>query len=184
MKKLLENTAIVLGCISIFSVMLTFTIVFAKDTNGIQNKSYYIEMSSANDFIESDLNLVKSLTRKVENYNDTNEYKLEIQKGNVVEINLQNGKKSSVYSKGNAKYLAEVNYYYYDSKYILIITEDGDLYANIYKSGEPKVKFRKVKTSQKISSLKVLERKQKFYEYPSVEVYGTDSGDNWSIIKF
>lgn len=184
MKKVMENTAIVLGCISIFAVMLTVTIVFAKDTNNIQRKSYYVEMASANDFIEKDLDLVTSLDKKVETYKDSDEYTLEIQKGNVVQINLKDGSKSSVYSKGDAKYLTEVNYYYYDSKYIFVISEKGDLYVNVYKSGESKVKFRKIATNSKISSMKIVEKNQKFYAYPSVEVYGLDKDENLELIKF
>ena len=43
MKKILENVGIIFCCFVIFGFMLTGTFVFARDTKGVENKSYYIE---------------------------------------------------------------------------------------------------------------------------------------------
>lgn len=183
MKKGLENIIIVFGCIGIFVFMLTGTYVFAKDPTIMEEKSYYLEAEQNKDFVENDLTLSNKITKKVETAQNSIEYELQIVNGNVILINLNNGSKSAVYSKGDAKYLATVDYYYYDSAYILIITEDGSLYTNIYSNNDYHVKFKKIKTVNDVVSLKVLEKKQRFYEYPSVELYGVNSEGSWERIK-
>ena len=131
MKKVLENIIIVFGCVGLFVFMLTGTYVFAKDPTVMEEKSYYVEAEKDKDYFEKDLVLSNKVTKKVETAQNSIEYELQIINGNVILINLNNGSKSAVYSKGDAKYLTTVDYYY-DSAYVLIITEDGSLYTNIY----------------------------------------------------
>lgn len=183
MSKKIENISIVLGCIMIFGFMLTASLVFAQGKAPAPKKSYYVEKTASNDFIEKDLELVTKMNKKVETAQNSFEYELDIINGNVVLINLDTGTKEAVYTKGDAKYLASVNFYYYDAAYILIITEDGSLYANIYTNNQNQIKFRKIKTNNKVTGLKVIERKLKFYEYPSVEVYGLNENNDWETIK-
>lgn len=183
MKKLFENIAIVLGCFIIFGFMLTGTYVFAKNPSPLEKKSYYIERETSNDFVEKEIELTTVLSKKVETAQNSYEYQVKIVNGNVVLINLNTGFKESVYSKGNAKFLAQVDYYYYDSTYILIITDEGEIYANIYSNNQSQIKFRKIKTNNNIVELKIIEKQQRFYEYPSVEIYGVNSKGDWERIK-
>ena len=183
MKKVLENIIIGFGLVGLFIFMLTGTYVFAKDPTVMEEKSYYVEAEKDKDYFEKDLVLSNKVTKKVETAQNSIEYELQIINGNVILINLNNGSKSSVYSKGDAKFLTTVDYYYYDSAYVLIITEDGSLYTNIYSNNDYHVKFKKIKTVNDVRSLKVLEKKQRFYEYPSVELFGVNSEGSWEKIK-
>lgn len=183
MKRVIENVAIGICCAIIFCFMLTGTYVFAKNPAKIAKKSYHITKEENEDFKEIDLELKTKLAKKVETSQNSFEYEFQIKDGNVILVNLNNGFKESVYSKGNAKYLAVVDYYFYDSAYTLIITDDGNIYANIYTNNSSNVKFKKIKTNNKVSGLKVLEREQRFYEYPSVELYGVSPNGDWERIK-
>lgn len=183
MKRVIENIAIGFCCVIILGFMLTGTYVFAKNPSKIEKKSYHIEKEENKDFKEKELELTTKLSKKVETSQNSFDYEFQIIDGNVVLVNLNNGFKESVYSKGNAKYLTVVDYYFYNSAYTLIITEDGSLYANIYTNNNSKIKFRKIKTNNKVTGLKVLEREQRFYEYPSVELYGINSNGDWERIK-
>lgn len=183
MKRIIENIAITFCCIIVFGFMLTGTYVFAKNPSKIEKKSYYIAKEENKDFIEKDIELTTKLSKKVETSQNKFEYEFQIVDGNVILVNLNNGFKESVYSKGDAKFLAQVDFYFYDSAYTLIITEDGTLYANIYTNNNSKIKFKKIKTNNKISKLKVLEKEQRFYEYPSVEIFGVNSNGDWEKIK-
>lgn len=183
MRRILENIAIGICCFIVFGFTLTGTYVFAKNTSKVENKSYYIEKEENKDFTEKDIELTTKSSKNVETTQNKFEYEFQIVDGNVILVNLNNGFKESVYSKGDAKYLANVDYYFYDSLYTLIVTEDGSLYANIYTNNNSKIKFKKIKTNNKISGLKVIEKKQRFYEYPSVELYGVNSNGDWERIK-
>lgn len=183
MSKKIENISIVLGCVMIFGFMLTASLVFAQGNAPAPKKSYYVEKTSANDFIEKDIKLVTKMNKKVETAQNSFEYELEIINGNVVLIDLDTGSKEAIYTKGDAKYLASVDFYYYDAAYTLIITADGNLYSNIYTDNQNKIKFRKINTNNKVTGLKVIERELKFYEYPSVEVYGLNDNKDWEMIK-
>jgi len=183
MKKVFENVFIAVGCFIVVVFTLTGTYVFAKDPTVMENKSYYVESADEKDRVEKNLVLSESITKKVETSQNSIEYEFRIVNGNVILINLNNGSKSAVYSKGDAKALATVNYYYYDSEYVLIITEDGSLYANVYANNDYHVKFKKIKTNNKVNGLMVIERPQRFYEYPSVELYGIDPNGSWERIK-
>ena len=184
MKKFLENIGIVFCCFAIFCFMLTGTFVFARDNKGVENKSYYVEnVTKADNYKEESIALSNKLSKKVETSKNSYEYEFEVVNGNVVLTNLNSGLKEAVYTKGDAKGLAQVNYYYYDAAYVLIVTENGDLYANIYSNNKNQVKFRKIKTNNKIESFKVVEKTQKFYEYPQVELYGLDKNGDLESIK-
>ena len=183
MKRVIENIAICFCCVVVFCFMLTGTYVFAKNPTIIEKKSYHIEKDENKDFKEIDLELSTKVSKKVETSQNSFDYEFRIIDGNVVLVNLNTGFKESVYSKGNAKALAVVDYYYYNSAYTLIITDDGSLYANLYTNNNSNIKFKKIKTNNKVSSLKVLEREQRFYEYPSVELYGVNSNGDWEKIK-
>lgn len=182
MKKF-ENVKIVLGCIMIFCCMLTATFVFAQGENNNIPKSYYVEKEEDDSSVEKNLELSTTLSKERVTNSNTYDNKLEIINGNVILIDTLTGKKTSVYSKGNAKSLAEVDYYYYNTSYILIITEEGEIYSNIYASSEGKYKFRKVKTNTKIESLKVVETEKKYFEYPSVTLYGLNENSDWELIR-
>lgn len=183
MLKSLNHIRIVTGCITIFFCMLTATLVFATEGEVITKKSYYIPPTANNKYIEKNVNLVSTMKKSVTIDRSDKTYNLKIVKGNVYQVDIETGEETKVYYKGNAKYLAEVNFYFYDAAYTLIITEDGSLYANIYKNGDTRIKFRKVNTDFKITELKVLEKELKFYEYPNVALYGQSGDGNWKIIK-
>ncbi len=183
MKKVLENVGIVFCCFVIFGFMLTGTFVFARDVKGVENKSYYVEnKTKADNYKEETITLSNKLTKKVETSKNSYEYELEIINGNVVLTNLNSGLKEAVYTKGNAKGLAQVNYYY-DAEYILVVTDNGELYTNIYSNKKNQVKFRKVKTNNKIESFKVVEKTQRFYEYPQVQLYGLNEDGDLELIR-
>ena len=183
MKKFLENVGIVLSIIVVITLIFSASYVFAKDEPTVEDKSYYVESSGKDGYSEKELELSTSLTKKYENVKNSYEYELNVVDGNVVSTSASTGNKESIYSKGDAKYIGEVNYYYYDSKYIIIVTENGEIYANIYKSNQSKMKFRKVATNNKIKELKVVEKKQRFYEYPAVQLFGIDENGNEELIR-
>ena len=135
------------------------------------------------DYAQNDLTLTNKISKKVETSKKKVEYSVEISKGNVIVKNKNTGKKTTVYRKGNAKGLAQVNYYFYDATYILMVTEDGTLYANVYSSDKEDVKFRKIKMNMKVNSLMIRETVKRFYEYPIVSLYGVDKEGNWEIAK-
>mgnify|MGYP003295351757 CR=1 FL=1 len=120
MKKSLENIAIGLGIIIVSLFVVTGTYVLAKNPNSNVEKSYYVEKEVSKDYSEKDLVLATAVTKKIETAQNSVEYAFVINKGNVILVNKNNGSKSTVYSKGNAKALSIVDYYYYNSKYILI----------------------------------------------------------------
>ena len=105
MKRVIENVAIGICCAIIFCFMLTGTYVFAKNPAKIAKKSYHITKEENEDFKEIDLELKTKLAKKVETSQNSFEYEFQIKDGNVILVNLNNGFKESVYSKGNAKYL-------------------------------------------------------------------------------
>lgn len=179
----MRNFGLVLGLILVFCGMLTGTIVFADTEETVEKKSYYVEAEVTNDSIEKDLELVNSLEKKVTTKNTKLNYRLDIEEGNVILTNLDSNKTKKIYSKGNAKYITEVNFYYYDATYLLIITEDGSLYSNIYSSVEDEIKFRKIKTNNKVTSMKVVETTQRFYEHPKVELFGLNETGDWELIR-
>lgn len=183
MKRVLENVAIGVGCFVVFVFTLTGTYVFAKDPTVMEDKSYHVEGQQEKDRTQKNLDLSESITKKVETSQNSIEYEFRIVNGNVLLINLNNGSKSAVYTKGDALGLTTVNYYYYDSEYVLIVTKDGSLYTNVYPNSDYHVKFKKINTNNKVFGLMVLEKKQRFYEYPSVELYGIDSDGSWERIK-
>lgn len=180
MKSRLNNMRIVFSCAAIFCCMLTATFVFAQDKGVIAKKSYYVEKTVDNNYVEKNLDLKKSINKTVVNEYEGKTYTLSIKDGDVVATD-NNNFNTVIYDKGDAKYLSEVNLYYYDTAYILIVTEQGELYANIYKSSDENVQFRKLDVNN-IQKLKVIER-ETLYEYPSVELYGLDNNDKWGIIK-
>ena len=183
MKRVFENVVIAVGCFVVVAFTLTGTYVFAKDPTVMEEKSYHVDGALEKDSERKDLALSESITKKVESAQNSIEYELRIVNGNVILINLNNGSKSAVYTKGDAVGLTSVNYYYYDSEYVLIVTKDGSLYTNVYSNNDYHVKFKKIKTNNKVSGLMVLEKKQRFYEYPSVELYGIDPEGSWERIK-
>ena len=181
MKK--RNVELVLGLFIVFVFTVTATLVFATGTKEpVLKKSYKIEEQyDKKTTSEKDLSVVKNVT-KTDSKNGTS-YELTVEDGNVYLTNLKNNKKRSVYSKGDAAGLAEVDLYYYDTQYILILSDSGDVYANVYKSNEEDVRFRLVSHDADIKSFKVLETNHYFYEYPAVELYGVSDNDNWELIK-
>lgn len=183
MKKFLENVCIVLSSIIVIALMLSGSYVFAQNKTTIEEKSYYVESDSRDGYMEHDLELSTTLTKSYESVKNSYEYDLSIVNGNVISTSTTTGKKEAIYAKGDAKYIGEVNYYYYDAKYIVVLTEDGDLYVNLYKSNQNNIKFKKVNTKNKIKSLRISEKKQRFYEYPAVQLYGvSESGDMEKIL--
>ena len=183
MKKFLENAGIVLSIVIVLTLIFSASYVFAKDEPSVEKKSYYVDSSANDGYTERELGLSTKLTKKYENIKNSYEYELSVVDGNVISTSVATGNKESIYSKGDAKYIGEVNYYYYDSKYIIIVTENGEVYANIYKSNQSKMKFRKIATKNKVKDLKVTEKKQRFYEYPSVQLIGIDEEGNEELIK-
>lgn len=179
----MKKFGIVFGCLVMFGCMLTATFVFADVKEETVRKSYYVENEESNPAIEHNLELVTKLEKKVTNNRNQFNYSLEIVDGNVILTSLLNGSKEAVYSKGDAKYLTEVNFYYYDASFLLLITEDGSLYSNIYTSNDYRFKFRKIKTDNSVESLKVVETEQRFYEYPKVELYGVNKDNNTELIR-
>lgn len=183
MVKKIGNIRIIMGCIMIFSLMLTATFVFAKDNELPIRKSYYIEKIADNNYEEKELALVNNLNKTVIGEYDGKSYDLQIVDGNVILKDIATDLTRTIYDLGDAKYLSEVNLYYYNASYILIVTEKGELYANIYKSNDENIEFRKINLKNKIHSLKVIERKIAFYDDPSVELYGLNEDGHWEIIK-
>ncbi len=182
MKKILENTGIVLGISIVLGLMFTGSLAFAEPKVKT-NKSYYVEKTENVNYTQSDLELSTKLTKKVETEKNTTEYSVEISKGNVILKNVNTGKKLKVYKKGNAKYLAQVDYYFYDTQYILIITDNGAVYANVYPNSSYDVKFRKIKMNMKVDKIMTRETNKRFYEYPIVSLFGVDKDGNWEAIK-
>lgn len=184
MKKVLENVGIVLCFAIIIGFMFTGSLAFASEPKYKDNKSYYFKKDEKSlNYHNIDLVLSDSLLKKVETSKSSIEYRLDIIDGNVISTNLNDGSKTKVYSKGNAKSLAQVDYYYYNSAYTLIVTDNGELYANVYQNNDYRVKFRKIKTDKKIEKLTTTETEKRFYDYPSVELYGVDLDGNWEPIK-
>lgn len=179
----MKKFGIIFGCVVMFSCMLTATFVFADVKEKPIKKSYYVENEANNTSIELNLDLTNKLEKKVTNNRTQFNYSLEIVDGKVYLTSLTNGSKECVYSKGDAKYLTEVNFYYYDSSYLLLITEDGSLYSNIYSSNDYRFKFRKIRTNNYVNTMKVVETKQRFYEHPKVELFGVDEEGNWELIR-
>lgn len=182
MKK--KNVELVLGLFIIVVFGLTATFVFATETKDPVVKSYKLEEKYDNKVTtEKELPIVTNVTKTVKSSKNDTSYELAVVDGNVVLINLSTGVKRSVYSKGDAIGLAEVDYHYYDAQYVLLVTADGDVYANVYKSNQEDVRFVKVSSNANVKSLKVLETKHYFYEYPAVELYGITENDAWELIK-
>ena len=181
MKK--KNVELVLGLFIVFVFAVTATLVFATDTREpIIQKSYKLEEKyDKKKTNEKDLTVVKNITKTVATKGTS--YELSIDKGNVYLTNLKTGSKRSVYSKGDAIGLSEVDLYYYDTQYVLVLTDTGDVYANVYKSSEEDVRFRLVSKGADVKSFRVLETNHHFYEYPAVELYGITESDNWELIK-
>ena len=182
MKNFFVNFGIVLSILTVLTLLLTGTYVFASEPKQILHKSYYIEKKHNANYTEKYLNLSTSVTKKIESSSVSYEYSLDIKDGNVVATNVNNGKKETVYKKGNAKYITSINYYY-NCEYIVIITDDGSLYANVYSNNQDLTKFRKVKMNNKVSKIVVHETKKRFYEYPIVEVFSIDENNNVEAIK-
>ena len=183
MRRFLENVGLALSAIIVVALMLSGSFVFAQNKNVIEEKSYHVDAHEKDGYIEKDIELSTSLIKKYENSKNSYEYELSVVNGNVISKSLNTGYTEKIYSKGDAKYITELNYYYYDSKYIIIITEDGELYANIYKSNQNKIKFRKIKTNNKVKGIKVVETTQRFYEYPAVQVFGLNEKGDWELIR-
>ena len=182
MKKILENTGIVLGISIVLGLMFTGSLAFAEPKVNT-NKSYYVEKTENLNYTQSDIELTTKLTKKVETKKSSTEYSVEIDNGNVVLKNVNTGKNLKVYKKGDAKYLAQVDYHFYDTQYILIITDKGAVYANVYPNSSYDVKFRKIKMNMKVDKLMVRETNKRFYEYPIVSLFGIDKDGNWEAIK-
>jgi len=183
MKRLFENIGIALSAVIVLALMLSGSFVFAQDKTTVEEKSYHVEDNKNDGYLEKDIELTNKFIKKFENSKNSYEYELSIVNGNVVSKSLSTNNVETIYSKGDAKYLAELNYYYYDSKYIVIITENGELYANVYKSNQSQIKFRKVKTNNKVRSIKVIETTQRFYAYPAVKVFGVNDNGDWELIR-
>ena len=183
MKRLLENVGIALSAIIVIALMLSGSFVFAQDKTTVEEKSYHVEEKKNDGYLEKDVELSTKFIKKFENSKNSYEYELSVVNGDVISKSLSTGNIEKIYSKGDAKYIAELNYYYYDSKYIVIITENGELYANIYKSNQSQIKFRKVKTNNKVNSIKVVETTQKFYTNPAVKVFGINENGDWELIR-
>ncbi len=183
MLKSVNHIRIVTGCMAIFFCMLTASFAFVQKEDVITKKSYFIAPASNNEYEEKSIDLVDVVDRTVRVDGLVKNYQVKIKEGKVVQVDLDTGKEMKVYDKDNAQFLVEVNFYYYDSAYILMITDDGQLYTNIYKSSNDPIKFRKVETSTPVKKMKVIERDLKFYEYPNVELYATNDDENWEKIK-
>lgn len=183
MKKNYDNITIFFGFLIVFTCMLTATFVFAKDDDGLLKKSYQIEKKENVNYTEKELTLTNKLSKTVVVNGIATNYELEVVNGNVVQTNLDTGEKEAIYAKGDAAKISEVNYYYYNAAYILIVTEDGTLYSNVYKSSEDKTHFVRIKTNNEIQGLKVVEKTIQFYEYPSVELYGVNIKGDWEKIR-
>lgn len=171
---------IMMGLVFVFGFMLTATFVFAKDKEPeIKKINYRVQSNPKYNYTEKEISLVKSIEK---NSNGVT-YKLSIVNGHVVLTNTKTNKDKVVYANGDARGLAEINYYYYDATYIVIVTRSGELYANVFKNNEEDVYFRKVKLNNTINKLKVVEKDLKFYEHPAIELFGLDDKDNWELIK-
>ena len=107
-----KNLRIIIGCVALFICMLTATFVFAKDNGSVVKKSYYVEKAANNNSVVKPVEYVTSVNKEVTINHRTNQYRLEIENGNVVLTNFAKGTQKTVYGKGNAKYLAEVNLYF------------------------------------------------------------------------
>ena len=178
MLKSLNHIRIVTGCITIFFCMLTASLVFAKGDEIITKKSFYRPVASNNEYVDKNIvdTIEKTTTSGIT-------YDVQIVDGNVIQKNVNTNTSSKIYTKGDAKYLAEVNYYFDDACYILVTTEDGDLYANVYKNNEDKAEFRKINTNFDIDNLKVREKELGFYDYPDVSLFGQEQDGKWKEIK-
>ncbi len=185
MKKVLENVGIVLCFAIIIGFMFTGSMAFASEPKyDTTNKSYYFKRDEKSlNYHNIDLVMSDNLLKKVESSRSSVEYKLIIKDGNVYSDNLNDGSRTIVYSKGDAKALAQVDFYYYNSAYVLIVTEDGSLYANLYTNNDYRVKFKKIKTNNRVTKLTTTETEKRFYDYPIVELYGVDQDGNWELIK-
>ena len=102
MKRVFENVAIGVGCFVVLVFTLTGTYVFAKDPTVMEDKSYHVEGQQEKDRTQKNLDLSESITKKVETSQNSIEYEFRIVNGNVILINLNNGSKSAVYTKGDA----------------------------------------------------------------------------------
>ena len=176
---------IFLGIIAICTCMLTVTFVMASSKNKEAiHPNYYLGKVADDRYSSKDLVFKSTIKKEVTNNNRVKNYQLKVQNGNVYLINTSNGSKKVVYSKGNAKYLTEVNLYYYDTAYALIITDSGELYANIYRSNEENIMFRKIKTKTRINKLVALEYTfSSFKLYPRVQLYNVDPFGGRELIK-
>ena len=183
MRRFLENVGIALSAIIVIALMLSGSFVFAQDKTVIEDKSYHVSEHENDGYIEKDIELKDKFIKKFENSKNSYEYELSVVDGNVISKSLNTGNTEKIYSKGDAKYITELNYYYYDAKYIIIITENGELYANVYKSNQSKMKFKKVKTNNKVKGIKVVETTQRFYEHPAVKVFGVNENGDWELIR-
>lgn len=183
MKKIFESGLIVLGLSISLGLLFTGTFAFATEPKYNSNMSYHVKKDEVMDYAQNNLELTTKIKKKVETKNKSEEYIVEISKGNVIVKNKNTGKKTTAYRKGNAKYLSQVNFYFYDATFILMITDDGKLYANVYSSDKKDVKFRKIKMNMKVESLMIRESVKRFYEYPIVSLYGVDKDGNWEIAK-
>lgn len=183
MKRFFEDVGIILSAIIVIALMLSGSLVFAQNKTSVEEKSYYVDSQENKGYVEKNIELSTSLIKKFENSKNSYEYELSVVDGNVISKSLNTGRTEKIYSKGDAKYIAELNYYYYDSKYIVIITEKGELYANIYKSSQNNIMFKKIKTNNKVFGIKVIETSQRFYEYPAVKVFGVNENGDWELIR-
>ena len=183
MKRFFENVGLALSAIIVIALMLSGSFVFAQNKNVIEEKSYHVDAHENDGYVEKDIELSTSMIKKFENSKNSYEYQLSVVDGNVISKSMNTGHTEKIYSKGDAKYITELNYYYYDAKYIVIITENGELYANIYKSNQSQMKFKKIKTNNKVRGIKVVETTQRFYEYPAVKVFGLNDNGDWELIR-
>lgn len=181
--KVVKAFSVIFSVVMISACLLMTNLVMAQTQDTNKPKSFYIEKKDETGVLELEPKLTTSLEKDGTNGKDSFSYKLEIINGNVVKTNDLTGDVSFVYEGGNAQYLTEVNYYYYGATYIVIITDNGDLYSNAYATGEGLLAFRKVRTNSPVTSIKVLEHELKYSEYPNVEVYGVDAGGNWELIR-
>lgn len=174
---------IIFSVVMISACLFMTNLVMAQTQDTDKPKSFYIEKKDETGVLEVDPRLTTSMEKEGTVGKDSFSYRLDIVRGNVIKTNELTGGRSVVYDGGNAQYLSEVNYYYYGATYIVIITDNGDLYSNVYTNNEGIHEFRKVETNNPIVKLKVLEHELKYSEYPNVEVYGVDVAGNWELIR-
>lgn len=181
--KAVRTFNIIFSVVMISACLFMTNLVMAQTQGEDKPKSFYIEKKDETGVLEIDPELTTSIEKDGTNDKGSFSYRLDIVNGNVIKTNELTGGRDFVYDGGNALYLSEVNYYYYGAAYIVIITDNGDLYSNVYTNSEGIHEFRKVNTNSPVASLKVLEHELKYSEYPNVEVYGVDASGNWELIR-